>query len=313
MVSENMDTIYFSDDWLLPKYYGWVALVREENAVVFFKRVLFISKIIVLSCDLGAQEVNVILDKLSYNRFLTRIYWHNFTNVDSEESPMSPQATTDAAQIRLGSRWYEKASDSNKLIHWATYIINLEKEIDQILSEMESTVRNKFRRAQKKGAIVTFETEIGKWTEDFYKLFERLQEEFGLSVPDHNMLHEIFAGKNAVAVVGHDASGVSAINIIYLAKPYAYYMLGASSHSKEQGVGQLMQLETINYLKSKGFKKYDLGGVNAAQPGILTFKKSFGVDFYDLGSEWIHTPTMIGILLKIRFFLTKLRSNPVLT
>jgi hypothetical protein len=312
MIAKNRDTIYFSDDWVLPKYHKWVALVKEENVVVLIKHASALSKILVLSCDMDAQDVDGVLNKIPYNKIMTQIYWRDFTDVASEDLRMSSR-TTDSVQIRIGGRWYKKATDRNKLIHWATFIINLEKEIDEIMSDMSSTVRNECRRAQKRGAVVTLESTIGEWIEDFYDFYRRLQAEFSLVPPDRKIVEEMIAGKNAVAVIGHDSCGVSAVNIIYLAPPHAYYMLGASSNSKERGLGQLMQLETINYLKSKGFKKYDLGGVNQAQPGILAFKKSLGGDFYELGSEWIYTPRVIDILLRLRFLMTRLRSALVLT
>ncbi|ARN79952.1 GNAT family N-acetyltransferase [Methylocystis bryophila] len=311
MLAGNLDTIYFSDDWVLPKYLGWSSELKEENALVLVKRVLFVSKMLVLTFNLDTDSVNRLLESVPHNSYLTTIHWRDLTNTASTGSPLSSQ-NVDPAQIRVGLRWYKKASDSNKLIHWATFVVDLEKDIDEIVADMEATVRNKFRRAQKRGAVVTFEETTGEWTKDFYRLFKRLQAEFGLPIPDRDMLEQIFAGKNAVAVVGHDSEGISAINIIYLAQPYGYYMLGASSNSKEQGVGQLMQLETIGYLKSKGFKKYDLGGINSAQPGILAFKKSFGGDLYDLGSEWVYTPKLVQLLTKLRSSYNYLRSNAAL-
>lgn len=311
MPAGNRDTIYFSDDWMLPKYLGWSLQIKEDNALVLLKRVAFVSKMLVLTFELDAHNVTKLIENVPHNKLLTAVHWRDFTNTAPEDFHVWPQ-NLDLTQVRLGNRWYKKASDNNKLIHWATFIIDLEKDTNDIIAEMRSTVRNEFRRAQKRGVIITFEDTIGEWIDHFYRFFKRLQVEYGLGAPDRNMLEQMFAGKNAVAAVGWDSGGVSAINIIYLARPYGYYMLGASSNSKEQGVGQLMQLETIKYLKSKGFKKYDLGGVNSAQPGIMAFKKSFGGDFCGLGCEWVYTPKLVELLTRLRSSYNYLRSNSAL-
>ncbi len=297
--TEDRDLIYFSTNWMLPKYQGWSVQAKDERVVVLVKRYSIFERVLILTRGVEAREIDVIVDKIPHNKWLTQIYWHNFTDVFPEVSH-NRLPTSETRRIRVGGNWYEQVSDSNKLLHFATFVINLENDLEEIIAAMDSSARNKFRRAQKRGAVVTFETTLGEWIEEFYKFFQRLNDEFALPIPEFKMLQDMFAGQNAIGVVARGTTGVEAVNIIYLAFPHAYYMLGAGSKEQEQGVGQLMQLETIKYLKEGGFKSYDLGGVNFSQRRIFEFKKSLGGDFCDLGSEWILTPKIMDLVLKIR-------------
>jgi hypothetical protein len=55
---------------------------------------------------------------------------------------------------------------------------------------------------------------------------------------------------------------------------------------------------------------HDPGGVNFSQRGIFEFKKSLGADFCDLGSEWIFTPKIMDLVLKIQWRAPWTNSKP---
>ena len=72
------------------------------------------------------------------------------------------------------------------------------------------------------------------------------------------------------------------INFIYVCERQAYYMFGASAERFESGTGQLLQWEIMRFLKARGVRWYDLGGVRAADPtnGIFLFKGGLAASLF---------------------------------
>jgi hypothetical protein len=81
---------------------------------------------------------------------------------------------------------------------------------------------------------------------------------------------------------------------VYTAGRTAYFMSGVNLASTSDGSGKLIHWRAMQYLKSRGYEWYDLGGVRSQSEsdGIYNFKRRFGGQFVSLGAEWRHATTI---------------------
>lgn len=169
-----------------------------------------------------------------------------------------------------------------------SWVLDLEKSENELLSDMRKTTRYEIRKAQKLGVKVTISTR----TEDlkhFHVLYEETSRRQGFV--QHRGIDEEFVlwskTGNAVLLLAQYQGKTLAASIILFYGPQAIYHHSASIPSHVPA-SHLLQWQAILEAKKRGKKVYNFWGIapedNPNHPwrGITLFKKGFGgreVDF----------------------------------
>ena len=167
----------------------------------------------------------------------------------------------------------------------ATFILDLDRDLDAILKSFEEKTRYNIRLAEKKGVTV-----IEDVSEKGIKIFNELYRE--TSKRDNFLVHppvyyqkmrEIMfpAGLGTNFTAYYEDKPVASV-IIFAFGKRLWYMYGASSSgSRNVMPNHLLHWEVIKWAKDRGYKDYDLWGIPAnpheAHPlfGVYRFKKGF--------------------------------------
>lgn len=161
-----------------------------------------------------------------------------------------------------------------------TIILDLEKNEEELMTEMKPKTRYNIRVAQKHGVEILKSDK----SEYFDKFLELMYETAGR---DKFHLHgkenykKIFESRSDdfrndlyVALLNGEVLAGAIINFF---NDKAIYLHGASS-SKNRNVmaPYLLHWEILKDAKNRGFKKYDLWGISEKWPGVTRFKQGFG-------------------------------------
>lgn len=171
--------------------------------------------------------------------------------------------------------------------HDHTYYVDLTKDVNSIFNNFSKTYRNIIRRAIKEGVVVEISEDLSFVDEliaAYHQMTNRKNIEELNSLLMKKIMTSLISSKKGIIVrtLYNDKS----YNYAFIAKSKetARYLYGASLHvPKNFIVGQHLHFEVIKYLKKKGFKYYDLGGVKSFDVqkdddsyGVFYFKKNFG-------------------------------------
>lgn len=155
-----------------------------------------------------------------------------------------------------------------------TYILDLEKSIEDIHKGMSAERRNDIRKAIKDGLIVKRIDDFGIVKSLILKTFSRQK----ITVNKYHLdkiLFEFANKENSFAIVTFDKyKSIAAAFCIY-DKATAYYLLGGYDYeSKHHGAGALAVWEAIKYAKNLGLKYFDFEG--SMVPQIERYFRGFG-------------------------------------
>ncbi len=164
-----------------------------------------------------------------------------------------------------------------------TRLLDLDKSIDSLFSDMHSKTRYNIRLAKKKDVEV-FE---GKF-EDLDKFFDLLnttgkRKSFGLHKKSHyESLIKKGAGKVKLFFASHEDQIIAGAMFSFFGDTVTY-LHGASANTKRNLMSpHLMQWQLIKMAKDKGYRYYDFGGIDKERwPGVSRFKAGFGGREYD--------------------------------
>lgn len=177
---------------------------------------------------------------------------------------------------------------------YRTLVLDLAPAIEQLRGNLDKKWRNQLVRSEKNGLKVIVGTgaeEYGRFCRMYREMQKRKAfgstvdvEEFGRiqqSLPERLRMQTLLCEQDGVAVAGLIASAMG---------DSAIYLLGATS---DQGLtakgGYLLQWTLIEWLKKKGIRWYDLGGIDPeANPGVYHFKKGLS------GAEASHIRPMVA-------------------
>lgn len=168
------------------------------------------------------------------------------------------------------------------------WILDISKDEEQLLSEMEKNTRYEIKKAQKEGVVVKSSTEISDF-EEFEKLFwETVQRQ--KFIPHFKEYYRTQfeemckTGNYRVFVAKKDNTAISAA-LIGLYGDTAFYLHAGSKNEKEINklMGpQIIVWEAIRYAKTLGMKYFDFWGITNSTDtkhpfyGFTRFKKGFG-------------------------------------
>jgi hypothetical protein len=139
-----------------------------------------------------------------------------------------------------------------------------------------------------------------------------LARRFELGRLNKEVLCNMMKEKKLLCFASYETGGhPTMIDLIYLCRRQAYYMFGASAERFVTGTGQLLQWEIMRFLKARGVRWYDLGGVRTADPnnGIFQFKGGFGGELVHWGEQLVYHPPILRTLHVIRSNLPNIRKD----
>jgi hypothetical protein len=167
---------------------------------------------------------------------------------------------------------------SDRGVHYRTVLLDLDRELEAISASLHKNWRQSIRRAERNGVAITFGRELERF-ETFSLMLEELRarkpfeldldERFFAGVqaelPEHEQLVVGIATLDGVAVAG---------NVTSIHGDTAVYLLGASTDAALRSqASYLLHWRTIELLRERGIRWYDLGGIDPeSNPGVAAFK-----------------------------------------
>ena len=168
---------------------------------------------------------------------------------------------------------------------YRTFVVDLTPSLEELRTRLDAKWRNKLKQSERNQLTVI----SGQGSEEFKafceiyremrkrKSFETTvdAEEFGriqAALPESQRMRVLICQEKGVAVAGVVASAMG---------DSAIYLLGATSDAGLKAKGSyLLQWQMISWLKERGIRWYDLGGIDLeANPGVYYFKRGLsGVD-----------------------------------
>ncbi|HVN67531.1 MAG TPA: peptidoglycan bridge formation glycyltransferase FemA/FemB family protein [Candidatus Sulfotelmatobacter sp.] len=190
----------------------------------------------------------------------------------------------------------------------ATFILNLERGLEDILKSFEEKTRYNIRLAEKKGVTIR-EDASEKGIGTFYDLYKKTAARDNFLVHPLNYYRKIRevlfpAGLGTVFIAYYEDQPIGAV-VIFTFGRTAYYLYGASA-SEQRNVmpNHLLHWEVIKWAKDRGIKEYDLWGI-PVEPGeghplfgVYRFKKGFSGAFvkYIGAYDFPYSPLLYHLL-----------------
>jgi lipid II:glycine glycyltransferase (peptidoglycan interpeptide bridge formation enzyme) len=185
------------------------------------------------------------------------------------------------------ARFERKQLTSNDA--YRTFVLDVARPLDELRKKLDPKWRNKLTQAEKKGLKIIAGSDPGMYRTfcgTYYEMRKRKTfdttvdvEEFAriqIDLPESHRMQVLICEQEQkpIAAIVCSALGDSAI-----------YLLGATTDSGLNSRGAyLLQWTAIQWLKDRGVRWYDLGGIDpVGNPGVYSFKKGLsGVDVSQL-------------------------------
>ncbi len=186
-----------------------------------------------------------------------------------------------------------------KIRQYQTLVLYLDKDLDEIRKNFKQKWRNCLNRSERNGLEI-IEGNDPKLYKDFLNIYNQMivRKKFKEFVNPYRMgkmneelndeykLKIFMAYKDKLPVAGIIGSAIGNTGI---------YLLGASNEIGMKNKGSyLLQWEMIKWLKQRGCKRYDLGGINLDDnPGVYHFKSGItnqevlGMGTYESYNGWL--------------------------
>ncbi|MDD2655952.1 MAG: peptidoglycan bridge formation glycyltransferase FemA/FemB family protein [Patescibacteria group bacterium] len=139
-----------------------------------------------------------------------------------------------------------------------TWLLDLEKSENEILSEMHSKTRYNINLAIKKGVVCKQEKNL----ETYWKLNEMTTERNSIRTHDKTYIEKLLKLDTVYQLTTYFGEDVLSSAIVFKYENKMYYLFGASSNSHRNLMGPyLNQFEIIKLAKQLGCKVYDFWGM----------------------------------------------------
>jgi lipid II:glycine glycyltransferase (peptidoglycan interpeptide bridge formation enzyme) len=197
---------------------------------------------------------------------------------------------------------------------YRTFVLDLDKPLDQLRRNLDQKWRNMLNSAEKKQLIISEgegEEQFRRFAGLYQEMYARKQfasaariEDFAKmqqALPPGQKMRVLLCEENGVLVSGVVVTGIGNCGI---------YLHGATSNEGLKARGSYrLQWEVIKWLKQKGVHFYDLGGINPnTNPGVYHFKAGMaGQDSLYASPVWI-AEGLLGRVIGNLYFLA--RRNP---
>jgi Acetyltransferase (GNAT) domain len=161
-----------------------------------------------------------------------------------------------------------------KVVPNYTYIIDLDKSIDDVLSSFSAEKRNEIKKVEKDNILITQETDYNIICCLIEESFKRNRIKYDDQILNRILL-EFSNLSNSFAFVAKDEKGILAFSFCVHDKRTAYYLFGGSSYeNKHTGAGSATLWECMKKAKMQGLQKFDFEG--SMNPQIEHYFRGFG-------------------------------------
>ena len=162
---------------------------------------------------------------------------------------------------------------------YRTFILDLSPPLEELRRNLDRKWRNMLTQSEKKGLKIVAGTGM-----DGYRVFCQLYGQMwkrkgfdtSVSIKQFGRIQELLAESQRMQVLICEEAGVPVAGIVASAiGDSAIYLLGATSDQGLNSRGSyLLQWTLIHWLKERGFRCYDLGGIDPEiNPGVYQFKR----------------------------------------
>jgi FemAB family len=274
---EVYQPVFFSSGWASEKYYGWRCVHEEAGLRVIRKAFGMFHKTLFMCQAVDDRRLSELANDRRFCGATGIEVIHDFSRSPCE------------AGLSLGGRQFAYIHN-DRMLNIGTFVINLNKDEEELWGNLEPRSRKAVRRAKTSGLHVRISSQLCQ--EDlgsFFKFYRPLAARVGLDIPEKKLVERMVrAGDMITASAVASNSSVAAVNLIYLCPPYAVDAWAASAGDRIKGAGNLLKWECTRWLNNRGLKWYDLGGVSSTDPAdpIYIFKKALGGRYVNLGSEY---------------------------
>ncbi len=220
------------------------------------------------------------------NQELLEFYFKEFENYCIENNIVSEFVRLNP----LSDNYRFYSNTDYELIQFSkTIYMRLDNE-EQIWNDMESSCRNKIRKAQKNG--LTIKTGFDKeMFEEFIKIYKetmRRDNAIDYYYFGNNFFDSIFENMkdySTIYTVYFENQPINSVMVIYNNENCHYHLSGTLSEYMKLGSNNLSLYEIAKDCCKKGYKRFHLGGgYGGDESPLLNFKKSFNkngeLDFY---------------------------------
>ena len=166
--------------------------------------------------------------------------------------------------------------------HYRTVVVDLDPREEDLRKRLDKKWRNQLNRSEENGLVLEVSDDPEAYRE-FLRLYEamRARKQFETSVDVHQFarIHELLSGSARMQtfLARKDGEAVGAL-VCSLMGDTAIYLLGATNEkAKELKAANFLQWRAMLWLKERGARWYDLGGIDPeANPGGFHFKTGLG-------------------------------------
>jgi len=168
---------------------------------------------------------------------------------------------------------------------YRTFVLELSSPIEDLRKNLNPKWRNKLNGASKNNLTIIEGDDLDKYhtfCEIYAQMWERKKFETSVSIDEFGRIQEQLpkSHRMRVLICQHEGQPVSAI-VCSAMGDSAIYLLGATNDAGLSLKGAyLLQWEMIRWLKERGTRYYDLGGIDPeANSGVYSFKSGLsGID-----------------------------------
>lgn len=172
---------------------------------------------------------------------------------------------------------------------YRTFLVDLAPPIEELRRSLDAKWRNKLTQSEKKGlkVIAGSEPELYRaFCEIYYEMRKRKAFDTTVDVEEFARIQEDLPESHRMQVLICEQEGAPVAGIVCSAMgESAIYLLGATTDRGLNSKGAyLLQWTMIQWLKARGVRWYDLGGIDPEHnPGVYSFKKGLsGADVIQL-------------------------------
>ena len=177
---------------------------------------------------------------------------------------------------------------------YKTFLLDLAPELDELRKALDKKWRNQLSRAEKNDLQVT----TGNGSADFQKfclIYNQMRKRkaftTSVDVEEFMQMQEDLTESQHMRILICEEKGVPIAGLVASAMgDSGIYLLGATSDAGLNSKGSyLLQWTLIQWLREKGIRWYDLGGIDqAVNPGVYLFKRGLS------GAEVSHIDPMVA-------------------
>jgi lipid II:glycine glycyltransferase (peptidoglycan interpeptide bridge formation enzyme) len=177
------------------------------------------------------------------------------------------------------SKFTSEATGSEDI--YRTFLVDLSPSLDELRKKLDAKWRNKLKQAERNNLTVISGhgmDEYRAFCEMYSQMRERKDFETTVDVAEFGRMQEVLGESERMHVLICQEKGVSVAGIVVSAMgDSAIYLLGATSDAGLNARGAyLLQWTVMSWLKEKGIRYYDLGGIDPeGNPGVYYFKRGF--------------------------------------